>query len=195
MHELLQRNTFLFEEHVGAFKAANHYDIYAPETGDQILTCREPDIGLLTRLLRFSDFKRMTPFNQEIRTTDGELLLRVHRGIALFLSRVEVSDAADRRLGSFKQQFFSVGGAFQVLGPDDQPLCHLKGRWTQWDFRFVSEGREFAHVTKKWAGAGREFFTSADNYVLEIDDAVPPESPLRPLILSAVVCIDMVLKE
>ena len=41
----------------------------------------------------------------------------------------------------------------------------------------------------------REFFTSADNYVLEISDSVPPDDVIRQLILAAVMCIDMVLKE
>ncbi len=42
---------------------------------------------------------------------------------------------------------------------------------------------------------GRELLTSADNYILEISDAVPPDSRVRQLILAAVLCIDMVLKE
>jgi hypothetical protein len=50
-------------------------------------------------------------------------------------------------------------------------------------------------VTKKWRGLGQELFTSADNYVLEISPTVPPDNPLRVLILGAVFCIDMVLKE
>ena len=55
--------------------------------------------------------------------------------------------------------------------------------------------KEFARVTKKWAGAGMELLTSADNYVLEISHDVSPDSRVRVLILAAVMCIDMVLKE
>jgi uncharacterized protein YxjI len=54
---------------------------------------------------------------------------------------------------------------------------------------------ELAHVTKKWAGLGKEMFTSADNYVLDISKDLPPDSAARMLILAAVMCIDMVLKE
>ncbi len=50
-------------------------------------------------------------------------------------------------------------------------------------------------MPKKWAGLGREMFTSADNYVLEIADHVPQNENIRKLILAAVMCIDMVLKE
>ncbi|MEO2013991.1 MAG: phospholipid scramblase-related protein, partial [Fuerstiella sp.] len=64
-----------------------------------------------------------------------------------------------------------------------------------WNFKFMSGNTELAHVTKKWAGLGKEMFTSADNYVLQISDDVPPDNPIRELIIAAVMCIDMVLKE
>ena len=89
----------------------------------------------------------------------------------------------------------SLGGAFRVLNADDQELCMLKGKWTGWEFRFVKDNREFASVTKKWQGPGREMFTSADNYILQISEDVPAENPIRQLIMGAVMCIDMVLKE
>ena len=54
---------------------------------------------------------------------------------------------------------------------------------------------ELAQVSKKWSGIGKELFTSADNYVLEMSDSVPTDNPVRQLILAAVMCIDMVLKE
>ncbi|MFC4739688.1 phospholipid scramblase-related protein [Flavobacterium ponti] len=59
----------------------------------------------------------------------------------------------------------------------------------------MKENRELAHVSKKWAGIGKEFFTSADNYVLEIFNHVPENDIVRPLILASVMCIDMVFKE
>lgn len=59
----------------------------------------------------------------------------------------------------------------------------------------MSGETELAHVSKKWAGLGKELFTSADNYMLEIKPVVAPNSPVRQMILAAVMCIDMVLKE
>ena len=88
MHQVLNMNRFLVKEHVGVFKAANNYDIYAPETGKMVMVCREDDLGSFTKLLRFTDFKRNTPFNIQIRTSDGEQLIRVTRGVAIFLSNV-----------------------------------------------------------------------------------------------------------
>lgn len=195
MHPALQRNLFLVKEHVGLFKAANNFDVYDPETGETVLWCREPKLGPISKILRFTDYKTMTPFNIEVTTPDGQPVLHVRRGISLFLSNVSVFDEDEERVGGFKQKLFSIGGAFRVLGANDQPLCELKGKWTGWDFKFVRDGVEFAHVTKKWGGLGKELFTSADNYMLKISDSVPADNPLRILIMAAVFCIDMVLKE
>lgn len=195
MHEVLKKNVFLVKEHIGMFKAANNYDIYDPQTGDIIMECREEHLGILTKLLRFTDYKRNTPFDIQVRTPDGKQVLRITRGISLFLSKVNVLDENDQVVGSFKQRLFSVGGAFNVLDAGDNPLCQLNGKWTGWDFKFMAGETEYAHVTKKWAGIGKELFTSADNYVLEISESVPEDDLVRQLILAAVMCIDMVLKE
>ncbi|MCA9052568.1 MAG: oxidoreductase [Planctomycetaceae bacterium] len=195
MHPLLSNNIYLVKEHTGLFKAANNYDVFDAETGEELLHCREPHLGAITKLLRFTDYKRNTPFDVVVTTPSGEPVLRVQRGVSLFLSTVNVYDEEDERVGGFKQKMFSIGGAFTVLDDEEQPLCHLKGKWTSWDFTFQKDGVEFARVTKKWAGLGKELFTTADNYVLQIHDCVPAESELRTLILGAVFCIDMVLKE
>jgi len=195
MHEVLNKNLFLVKEHLGLLKAANNYDIYDPETNTIIMECREEKMGLITKLLRFTDYKRMTPFDIQIRTPDGRPVVRVKRGISIFLSNVRVLDESDQVVGGFKQKLFSIGGKFDVLDQSDQPVCSLKGKWTGWDFRFVHGDVELAQVSKKWAGLGKELFTSADNYVLSISESVPPNSTLRQLILAAVMCIDMVLKE
>lgn len=177
------------------FKAANNYDIYDPATQEIVMNCREENLGFFTKMLRFTDYKRMTPFNVEIKTPAGEKILTVKRGVSIFLSNVEVFDEKDTLIGRFKQKFFSIGGKFDIIDPNDQKLCSLKGKWTSWDFKFVSEDTEFAHISKEWAGLGKELFTSADNYMLNIDEKVPADHPLRLLILGAVMCIDMVLKE
>ena len=72
-------------------------------------------------------------------------------------------------IGYFKQKFFSIGGKFDVLDAQEQPVCTLKGKWSSWDFKFLKGEQELASVK------------STD--------------PVRQLIMAAVMCIDMVLKE
>ena len=195
MHSLLKQNLFFIKEHVGMFKAANNFDILNPETKEIVMTCREEQLGGFTKLLRFTDYKRMTPFHIEIKSPSGERVLEVKRGVSIFLSTVEVLDEKGNLVGRFKQKFFSIGGKFDVLDSNDQIICTLKGKWTSWDFKFMQGNNELASVSKKWAGFGKELFTTADNYMLSINETVGKEDPARILILAAVMCIDMVIKE
>lgn len=196
MHPVLNLNLFFIKEHVRIFKAANSYDIYNPETNQVVLQCLEENLGFFTKIFRFTRYKRMTAFDIDIKTPLGEKILSVRRGVSWFISKVDVYDGKGMLIGKFKQKFFSIGGKFEVLDSSDRSLCMLKGNWTSWDFRFISaDNKEFATVTKKWSGLGKELFTSADNYMLQISPAVPADSPLRQLIMAAVMCIDLVLKE
>ena len=195
METALDKNLFLVKEHVGLFKAANNFDIYDPEAGTIVMECREESLGMFTKLLRFTKYKRMTPFDIQITDDKGAQVIRVKRGISLFLSKVEVLDRENNLIGMFKQKFFSLGGAFTVHDADETEVCNLKGKWTGWDYKFLSGETQLAHVTKKWSGLGKELFTSADNYILEISEGVPAGNVTRHLIVAAVMCIDMVLKE
>jgi uncharacterized protein YxjI len=195
MHAALNRNLYLVKEQVGLFKASNNYDVYDPETNQVVLQCREERLGLWTKLLRFTDYKRLTPFEVIIRTPDGQPVLCVRRGMALFRSVVDVLDEGGQRIGGYRQTFFSIYDRFSVVGVNDQPLCTLRGNWTSWDFKFMAGETELARVSKKWTGLSQELFTSADNYVLSIADDVPHDNPIRGLIFGAVMCIDLVLKE
>jgi len=188
-------NQMLVKEHFGLFKAASNYDVYDLSTGEKLLECREPNLGWLTKALRFTDYHRMTPFDVHVTDVEGNLVVQIKRGLSLFLSKVSVFDGGGRRIGGFNQRFFSIGGAFRVLDDNGQEVCQLAGKWTGFDFQFKAQGVTLAHVTKKWGGLGKEMFTSADNYVLDISPALPPESQTRKLILAAVMCIDKVLKE
>ena len=195
MHPILQRNLFLVKEHVGIFKAANNFDIFDPTPSQKIMECREPHLGLFTKLFRFTDYKRMTPFHVEVSTPEGQKVLSIQRGISLLRSSVQVFDENGLLVGTFKQKLLTIGGKFSVLNAQDEEVCTLQGKWTSWDFRFLKGSTELAAVSKKWSGLGKELFTSADNYMLTIADTVRADASERILIMAAVLCIDMVLKE
>ena len=195
MNTILNRNLYLIKEHVGMFKASNNFDIFNPDNGSQLMTCREPNLGFFTKLFRFTDYKRMTPFHIEIADMQEKKIISIKRGVTIFRSDVEIFDENERLIGVFKQKFFSFGGKFEIHDANDRHLCTLQGKWTGWDFKFMKDNKELAHVSKKWAGIGKEFFTSADNYVLEIYNHISEEDAIRPLILASVMCIDMVFKE
>ena len=105
MHPTLNRNLYFVKEHVKVFKAANSFDIYDPDTKQIILQAREERLGFFTKMFRFTDYKRMTPFEIDIKTPEGNTIITVKRGVSLFLSTVEVTDERGTVIGKFKQKF------------------------------------------------------------------------------------------
>ena len=78
----------------------------------------------------------------------------------------------------------------------DQQVAEVKGNWVGWDFKFLARGgREIGTVTKKWAGLGKELFTSADNYVIALSDLGGASQAAGALLLAAGLSIDIVFKE
>ena len=78
----------------------------------------------------------------------------------------------------------------------EQPVAEIKGDWKGWNFRFLTpEGNEIGKVTKKWAGLGKELFTSADNYIIALNETAAIRPDAAPLLLAAGLAIDTVFKE
>jgi uncharacterized protein YxjI len=195
MNPLLNKNLFLIKEQIGMFRASNIYDIFDPETNQHLMTSKEPNLGFFTKIIRFTNYKRLTPFNVVVTEPSGQKIVTIKRGTTFFRSDVEIFDEREQLIGYFKQRFWSIGGKFEIVDKNQKPVCTLQGKWTGWDFKFIKDTEELGFVNKKWAGIGKEFFTSADNYVLSINENVAHDSVERQLIFAAVMVIDMVLKE
>jgi len=127
---------------------------------------------------------------------DGHVLLSISRGVTLLHAPVRVTDGVGKQIGLFKSKLFSIGGGFHVLDELQQPVAEIKGDWKGWNFRFLtSDGSEIGKVTKKWAGLGKELFTSADNYIIALSETAAIRPEAAPLLLAAGLAIDTVFKE
>lgn len=193
---MLDRRTFLVKERVGLLKLVDTFDIYDPASGAQIGSARE-SVSRWIKFLRLLISKRLLPTLVEVRERDdGPVILSIRRGAAILRAHVTVSDRMGKELGRFKSKLFSLGGGFDVLDSVENPVAEVKGDWKGWNFRFIAaDGRELGTVTKKWAGIGKELFTSADNYVIALDQSHPLLPDVTSLLLAAGLAIDSVYKE
>jgi uncharacterized protein YxjI len=83
-----------------------------------------------------------------------------------------------------------------VFDASERQVAEIKGDWKGWNFRFLTaEGAELGKVTKQWAGLGQELFTSADNYVIALDERLPVAPEAAALLLAAGLAIDTVYNE
>ena len=109
---------------------------------------------------------------------------------------VVVSHPTRGEIGRFKSKLFSLGGGFHILNKSGEKVADVKGNWKGWNFTMVdARGQELGVVTKKWAGIGKELFTTADNYMISLNDQVAEQPDQAPLLLAAGLAIDIVYKE
>ena len=191
MH-LLDRRTIFVREHVGLLKLTGAYDLIDPETKEKIGIAQEKISGW-QKFLRLLVKKAMLPTRVEIAAGEGQPpVLVLTRGFTFLRSKVEVLDGAGTKIGYLRSKLFSLGGGFHVFSADEQKFAEVKGDWKGWNFRLLdTTGREMGIVTKKWAGFGKELFTNADQYVIEVKEAGSSNA----LILAAALAIDIVFKE
>jgi len=195
---MLARQNYFIREHVGFMKLTDTFDILDPETQEQIGIAKEK-VGGFMKLLRIIVNKRILPtkvfiYEGSDPQDESKLLFSIQRGFTLFRSKVDVLNPDGSLIGWFKSKVWSLGGAFRVFDVQGQEVALVKGDWKGWNFRFLDAAEnELGTITKKWAGVGKELFTSADNYIISLNGE--PAPAIATLLLAAGLAIDTVYKE
>jgi uncharacterized protein YxjI len=193
---LLERTTYFVREQVAMLKLTDTYDILDPASGEKIGVARE-EPPVWAKWLRLLVKKHMMPTAINVYEADGQPpVLSMRRGFTFLRSKVIVTTGDGRALGYFKSKLISLGGGFYIFDMANQQIAEVKGNWKGWDFRLIAKGgREVGTVTKKWAGLGKELFTSADNYIISLTDPSGAFPDGSAMLLAAGLAIDVVFKE
>jgi uncharacterized protein YxjI len=193
---MLSRKTFFVKERVAFVKLTDAYDILDPETQEQLGHAQE-EPATWAKYLRLLVNKSLLPTTVNVyQNGDQTPLFSIHRPFVFLRSKIRVTGPGAQPFGYFKSKLFSIGGGFNVFDNSDQQVAEIKGNWKGWDFKFLTkDGRELGSVTKKWAGLGKELFTSADNYMISLTDVPNGNTAASTLLLAAGLAIDVVFKE
>ena len=137
----------------------------------------------------------MLPFKLEIKDAKGELQATVSRGWTFFVSKIKITDANEMQVGSIKQKFTFLKPKFTILDSSEQIAATIKGDWKAWNFDITDVNENsIGTIDKKWNGAMKEIFTSADKYHVTINPQFTnPTSKMA--VIAGAITIDMVLKE
>ena len=193
---LLKRRRFFVKERVSVLKLSDTYDILDPDTKQTIGVAKD-EPPMWAKLLRLIVKKQVLPTVVQIYETEGSpAVITLQKRPGLLHTTVVVMHPVRGEIGRFKSKLFSFGGGFHVLNKSGEKVAELKGNWKGWNFQMVDErGQELGVVTKKWAGIGKELFTSADNYMISLNDQVAEQPDQASLLLAAGLAVDIVYKE
>lgn len=194
---LLDLHQFIVKEHVGLLKLTDTYDIFDPETQEKIGLARENIHGLM-KVLRLLVNKKILPTAVDVTEGDenGPIAFRITRGFTFIRQKVMVEDASGEHIGYFKSKLLSIGGGFYVYDMQDKQIAEVKGNWKGRSFKFLApNGNELGLVDMKWGGIAKELFTSADTYIVSLNEKTAESRIATILLLAAALAIDIVFKE
>jgi len=193
---LLGRTTYFVKERVAVLKLTDTYDILDPMS-QQVIGIAKEEPPTWAKFLRLVVEKRKLPTAVNFYEHEGHPpVLSIKRGFTFLRQKIRVVAGDGTSLGYFRSKLISIGGGFHVFDDRDQAVAEVKGNWKGWDFKFITKsGREIGTVTKKWAGLGKELFTSADNYIISLSDITNAGPNASALLLAAGIAIDVVFKE
>jgi uncharacterized protein YxjI len=193
---LFQRRRFFIKERVSLLKLCDTYDILDPDTKQSVGIAKD-EPPTWAKLLRLIVKKPLLPTVVQVYETEGSPAVITLRKRPGFLhTTVVVTDPTRGEIGRFKSKLFSFGGGFHVFDKSGRKVADVKGNWKGWNFKMTDErGQELGVVTKKWAGIGKELFTTADNYMISLNDQAAGANDHAPLLLAAGLAVDIVYKE
>ncbi|MDN3617948.1 phospholipid scramblase-related protein [Polaribacter undariae] len=185
--------TYFIDEKVNIFKFKNCYKVFndkGNEVGsvNQKLTSGEKAIRLLLN-------KTMLPFHLEINDASGNLQASISRGWTFFMSTIRIDDAKGNTIGSIKQKFKLLKPTFKIYNKSEELVAVITGDMKAWNFQINdASDKEIGIITKKWNGALKEIFTTADKYKVDLNASFTDEFNKK-VILSSAITIDMVWRE
>ncbi len=186
-------NNYFIDEKVNFLKFENCYQVY-DENGQNIGAIKQK-LSAGQKLLRLLINKQMLPFVLEIKNTDDKLEASISRGFTFFMSKITIKDAQSNIIGTIKQKFSFFKPTFNIFNAQGLPIAVITGDWKAWNFTINdASNNKIGSISKKWAGAMQEIFTSADKYNVNIEPTYSNKDN-KIAILSSAITIDMVLKE
>jgi uncharacterized protein YxjI len=195
MTSLVDRDVFVVRQKAKIIEMNNEYAIL-DEHGTQIGKVRQEGQSTVKKLVRFvADVDQFLTHRLAIYDDDGSKVLELVRPAKIFKSTLQVNDGAGVSRGRIVQQNIVGKKRFALEDEGGRVLGSIDAEnWRSWDFAVHDEqGQEVARITKRWSGALREVFTTADHYMVQVTGA--PSRELRLLIVAAASAIDTALKQ
>lgn len=195
MATLTDRNVLVFNQKAKLIELNNEYKILG-EDGSQIGMVRQEGQSKLKKAARLvSNLDQFMSHTLAVYDDSETKVLELVRPRKVFKSKVQVKDGSGREVGEIVQKNVFGKIRFDLQAAGGQPLGQIRAQnWRAWNFSIVdSSEQEVATISKKWAGLGKEMFTTADNYAVEIQPSVTGD--LRLLVLASAAGIDTALKQ
>jgi uncharacterized protein YxjI len=192
-NNFFESNSYFIDEKVNFLKFENAYNVYN-DKGENIGAIKQ-SLSAWHKVLRLLINKAMLPFVLEIYNSQNQLESTISRDWTFFMSKITIADGQGNKIGTIQQKFKFFKPTFKIFNPSEVQVAEITGDWKAWNFVIKdATNAQIGTITKKWAGAMQEIFTTADKYNVSIDPKFADRGS-KIAVISAAITIDVVLKE
>jgi uncharacterized protein YxjI len=195
MTDLLTAERLVVNQKAKLIELTNQYLIRDAD-GNELGRIQQEGQSTLKKVLRFvGDVDQFLTHTLAIYDSSDAKVIEVIRPRKVFKSKFEVKDGSGRVVGRIVQNNVFGKISFDFQDASDTKLGAIKAEnWRAWDFSIVdAQEQEIGRINKKFVGVAKAVFTTADNYVVDIQPTVTGD--LRLMTLGAALAIDTALKQ
>lgn len=188
--QLTVRQRKSWTEILSGLEIKNTYDVF-DQTGKPVLTVRETSKGI-TRLLQRMFLGPFRPFECDVTTAgSGNPILILSKPFRFIYHELRIASRDGTAVGTIRRRWTWFSRCYDICDSSGRLLAEIHGPiFRPWTFNVLIDNVHRATIAKRWSGLGREMFTTADNFGVEMTRI--GDSTLRALIFAATTLIDIV---
>jgi uncharacterized protein YxjI len=195
MSRMLTEDVLVISQKAKLIETMDEYEVF-DRAGATIGAIRELEQSMTMRAVRlFSDVDQFLTHKLGVFDAEGQAVCTLLRPAKLMKSKITITDATGSERGAILQDNVVGKKHFKLVDASGRKIGAIDAEnWRSWDFAIHdAAGAEVGRVTKKWAGVLKEGYTTADTYVLEIENEVSDD--LRLLMVASAAGLDVALKQ
>ena len=173
-----------------SFEMKNSYDVF-DEHQQPVLRVREQGIGFVSLLKRLF-LGPLRPFTANVDDIGTDVVeMQLDRPFRFFFHRLEVRASDGTLIGAIQRRWSWLRRIYEIEDASARVIATLFGPILKpWTFEIQVGGQTLGAIRKRWSGLGKEMFTDADNFGVDLAGVTDPT--LRVLAFAATVLIDVV---
>lgn len=171
-------------EAITGIETKNRYEVMTPD-GRTVLLAYEESGGWGRVLLQ-----RNRALTLHIADLDGRELLSASRAFFWFFPTMHVTTADGRPVGAIRRKFGLLKRRILLENAQGHTIAEVTGSvFRRYTFMVNRRGQEVGRITKQWSGMGREMFTDADTFTVDLP--AEDDDDLQSLVLATAFAVDL----
>ena len=150
-------------EAITGFETRNHYELQTSE-GQAVMWAYEESAGLSRIFL-----KKHRPLTLHVAGRDGRDFLVASRKFFWFFMHLRVHSSDGRPIGAIRRKWGLLKRKMVIEDASGEVVADVAGPvFRPNTFTMHRHDQEIGKITKRWSGIGREMFTDADTFMVEL---------------------------